>query len=210
METQLDHLRTLGKEIDMRTGNVFLLLLLVLIGFGALLYYSIDLTLELAATRDQLAQVQSAMQTLEVQHQTLAYENERLSAENANLAGANASLLAQLTAVENDRLALEEQVNTLQAQLAVMEKAHPFLAWLASSSAYRFAALFVLPAVPITFGVVYVVNHKRIGAQGSSVSVIHTALTAEEFNLIVQRRKLLGLRRRLTETVNQTDDAIKR
>lgn len=205
----MDYIRTLGKEIDMRTGNVILLLLLVLIGFGALLYYSIDLTLELAATRDQLLQVQTAMQTLEAQIQDLAAENERLTAENTNLAGANASLLAQLTAVESERLALKEQVNSLQAQLAIMEKAHPFLAWLASTSVYRLAILFVLPAVPITFGVVYAVNHKRIGVRGSSSSVIQTALTEEEFQLIVQRRKMLALRHRLTETMNLNDDTIK-
>lgn len=193
----------------MRTGNVILLLLLMLIGFGALLYYSIDLTLELAATRDQLSQVQTAMQTLEAQVQALAAENEQLSAENSNLAGANASLLAQLSAVESKRLALEEQVNSLKAQLAIMEKAHPFLAWLASTSVYRLVTLFVLPAVPITFGVAYAVNHKRIGVRGSSSSVIHTALTEEEFQLIVQRRKMLALRHRLTETVNQNDDSIK-
>ena len=209
METRMDYLRTLGKEIDMRTGNVILLLLLVLIGFGALLYYSIDLTLELAAARDQLSQVQAAMQSLEAQLQALAAENQRLSGENTNLAGANASLLAQLTAVENERLALTEQVNSLKAQLAIMEKAHPFLAWLANTSVYRFAALFMLPAVPITFGVVYVVNHKRISAPATSASVIHTALTEEEFHLIVQRRKLLALRRSLTGTLNRTDEWIK-
>lgn len=189
----------------MRTGNVILLLLLVLIGFGALLYYSVDLTQELIATRDQLAQTQAAMQILQAQLQALAVENERLLAENTNLAGANASLLAQVAALENARLALEEQVKTLQARLAMIEKAHPVLAWLASPNPYRLAALFVLPVVPITFGVVYAVNHKRTGARGSSGAVIHTALTGEEFQLIVQRRKLLALRRRLDQTVNRND-----
>jgi multidrug efflux pump subunit AcrA (membrane-fusion protein) len=212
MEMRSNHLRTLGKEIDMRTGNVLLLLLLVLIGFGFLLYYSIDLTRELTAANDQLAQAQAALQTLEAQYQALAEENQRLLGENSNLAGANASLLAQLTAVENERLVLAGQVNALQAQLAVIEEAHPVLAWLASSSPFGYAFLIFVPAVPITFGVVYAANHKRTGArrapsspQASSNAVIHAALTPEEFQLLVQRRKLMALRRL---PARQTDESI--
>lgn len=202
--SQLEHIRRLGKEIDMRTGNVILLILLVLIGFGFLLYYSIDLTRELAQTRNDLAQMQAAMQSLEAQYQALLEENERLNGQVAGLTEQNVALQSQLRTLEDQTDALDEQVQVLQAKLALMEQAHPILAWLASSSPYRLAALFVMPMVPITFGVVYVAAHRKTAGPGAapatrgagSQPAVHAALTPEEFQLIMQRRRSAAIRRR--------------
>jgi hypothetical protein len=191
---RLNHIRRLGKEIEMRTGNVILFILLVLIGFGFLLYYSIDMTRELTETREHLTQVQAAMQTLEIQYQVLVEENGRLNGQVVGLTEQNTALQSRLTIMENERITLQGQIEILQGHLADYEKAHSFITWLESSPSVRLAtALIVVPGVPISFGVVYMATHHKASAShrtpGENLPPFQTTLTPEEFQFLVQRRQ---------------------
>ena len=181
-------------ECEMRTlGNVILLLLLALGGFGFLLSYSLNLTRELAETKSQLARMQSEVQTFEARYQALAEEKNRLTELVSGLNSENAGLRTRVQSLETERLELAGQIETLQKQVALTREADPIIAWLVSTTTGRLATLFLLPAVPLSFGAVYIIARRKATASLKSregdQATVQAVLTREEFHFIVERRR---------------------
>jgi cell division protein FtsB len=178
-------------------GSVILIVVLVLISFGFLVDYSLNLHQELIDTRDQFAHMQAEMQTLQAQYQAMVEEKNRLTEQIVGLTGDNAGLRARIETLEADRRALMGQIDTLQSKLALIENANPILVWLVSSSDGRVAALLVLPILPLSFGAVYVMTHQKstnlpaASTKGLSLgqTTFQAALTREEFHLITRHRR---------------------
>jgi len=183
----------------MRTlGNTIFLLLAALFGFGFLLAYSLNITKELTETRAQLTRIQ-------IQYQAMVDEKNRMAEQVSGLTGENTTLQSRVEAQEAERHALTSQIETLEMQLDIIEKANPFLAWLVTTSKGRVAAtLLVVPIAPLSLAAMYrmfypkatnlptlVNSHQRGGA------TIQASLTRDELHLIAQRRRSQAVSERM-------------
>lgn len=182
----------------MRTlTNTVFLLLVALFGFGFLLSHSINLTMELTKTKNQLERVQSDMQMLKAQYGALVEAKNQLTEQVARLISENNGLRIKGETLEAERLALTSQIETLQRQLDFVEKANPILAWLVSARVRSVAALLVVPVVPLSFGAVYMITHQKANkptvaskkGRRESQPTFQAALTREELHFIAQHRR---------------------
>lgn len=182
----------------MRVGNVVLFILLALTGFGFCLAYSINLSRELTDTRALLSQVQAERQALEAKYQALAEEKNRLASQVSDLSGKNVNLRQRVEDLKSERLLLTNQLDGLQKQLALVQKANPLLTWLLSLPAGHVAvAALMVPVVPLSLGAIYVMSHaKNIRFDGTQrkhgqagLVKFHGDLTRDELHLIAQHRR---------------------
>jgi cell division protein FtsB len=182
----------------MRTlGNVILLLLLAIFGFGFSLAHILNLARELADARQQIGDLHAEMKILRSRFQELELERDRLAIQVQELAGANAELQAQNDRLEAERLRLVSQIEALQKQLAQIESKSRALESLVAFTRERLAALLLFPILPLSFGAVYVMARRKIAIPSarsrndrkSEQSIIQTTLTREELHLIAQHRR---------------------
>jgi len=182
----------------MRVGTAIFLGLLALFGFGFFLAHSFNLSQELTEARAQLARLQAESQMLEAQYQALLEEKNRLTDQVSGLAGENGDLRRQVHTLEAERLSLTRQIQTLQAKLGLAARANPLLAWLVFGAPGRgIAALLVVPMVPLSLGVAYILTHGRAAnspsgstnGRDSNHTTIRALLTREEFHLIARHRR---------------------
>ena len=182
----------------MRTlGNVLLLSLLAIFGFGFSLAHILNLTQELDDARRQLGNLQAEMQVLQSRFQELELERDRLAIQVQEMAVANAELQAQNERLEAERMTLSHQIADLQKQLALLENKNQTLERLVAFTNERLTALLIFPMLPLSFGAVYVMARRKMTSpSGRSIhdkrleqSMFQTALTREELHLIAQHRR---------------------
>jgi hypothetical protein len=182
-------------------GNTIFLLLVALFGFGFLLAYSFNLMKELTDTKGQLTQMQAEMQALQIQYQTAVDEKNKLTEQVSGLISENTALQIRVRTLEAEHQALTGNIEALQMQLDLVEKAHPLLAWLVSTSqGHITTALLVVPVVPLSLAAMYIMVHPKTtnpyipaNRLEKGQTTIRTALTREEFHLIAQYRRSLAL-----------------
>ena len=174
-------------------GSVMFVLLLALFGFGFSLAYTVSLSRQLTEMQTQLANLQGELQAVRVQYAMLLEERNQLAAQAAGLSSENAALRARIETLESERQSLGGQIQSLQRRLALIAEADSLLGWLNSSFVGRLAALLVVPVMPLSFGAVYILRHRRItrpqAASTKSSAPFQAALTREEFHELGRLRK---------------------
>ena len=193
----------------MRTiGNIIMVQLMALFGCGFLVAYSLNITQELTETKEQLAQTQMELRTLEAQYQAVIEEKKQLKEQIMELTSENTDLLAKVESLEVEKQILSDKIFTIQNKLEILEKNNPVLTWLASSPAKYFTVLFVLPIVPISFGTAYVISYQkkkkafqahRMNNQRENQSTVLTKLTRDEFHIIAQYRRYRSYNRQINK-----------
>ena len=181
----------------MRIGTVLLLLLLALFGSGFLLDRSLNLTEDLTATQEQLAQLQAQQRTIEAQYQALLTENDRLTQQVSGLTVENEDLRTRLEAMQGQRKELNDQIALLQNQLDVAQAANHVLDPLTNASAGRIAlGLLIVPILPLSLGAAYIMTHPKVThvakqpkARTDDHETFQAAVTREELHMISQRRR---------------------
>jgi cell division protein FtsB len=184
----------------MRVGTAILLPLLALFGFGFFLAFSFNLSRELIETRNQLTGLQTEKQALEAKYQALIVETNRLTGQVSGLTSENEDLRRRIDTLEVERVSLTHEIETLQGQLALAQKANSLFAWLVSGPAERspLALLVIVPMLPLSLGTAYVIGHHKgrrppvrpANRLEPSSATFQGLLTREEFHIIAQYRKL--------------------
>lgn len=178
-------------------GSVFLLLLLSIFGFGFLSAYCYDLYQQVVQIKAETEYLLTEMDALEAQYQALVTERDRLKQQVSALSAENANLLQRIQSLEAERETLSGQLRDLQTQLALLEKATPLLTWLDHKLAEGLVALLIVPLLPLSMRMVYVIARRHETHQtailpkeaGIASQEFQAALTREEFHLLAQHRR---------------------
>lgn len=147
-------------EYLMRAGQILLILLLVLIGFGFLLSESIHMYEQLSLSQTKIADLEGELRVIEERYQTSTSENEQLKKQIEQIISEKQQLQLQFDNLRMENSFLRGQNLQLKWENDQLASASPILAYVVrvSSSNLKLAAF--IPVLPILAGLTLIVKRR--------------------------------------------------
>lgn len=179
----------------MRVGTALLIMLFILVGFGYLLSNNIQVTGELADSRNQVIQLKKEIGILQAQYNSVYTENAQLKYRVSRLEEENILFMEQVQDLKAENASLKARFDHLWNTKGHPKSSLSFLTNIMMLISDSLTFVLFIPILPLSIGMIILTRYlklssRRTKALGDNNQLsTYVRLTKEELKQVINARR---------------------